>query len=114
MTMIGIDNRILAAAERMRAAIQSGQKLDGSGPITGDLTALEQDQNLSHMEWFAFQNAQAAAHASGKLTTDEAMTIYTALGGEVMPVNGWSSGVDLALKLTIYSVCGQLAMGGRR
>ena len=114
MTISGLGtNRILAAAERMRGALATGQKLDGSGPITGDLTELENDQKLGFDEWFAFQQKQAEAHASGRLTTDEAMTIYTALGGEGMPAGGWAEGVDLALKLTIYSVMGQLIGAGR-
>ena len=79
------ENRVLAAAERMRAALASGQKIDGSGPIEADLTALEADQNLTFTEWFAFQEAQARAHATGVLPTDEAQTVYVALGGEAMP-----------------------------
>ena len=95
------------------AALASGQKIDGSGPIEADLTALEADQNLTFTEWFAFQEAQARAHATGVLRTDEAQTVYVALGGEAMPPEtGWAEDVDLALKVTITTLIGQL-MGVR-
>lgn len=106
-------NRIEAAAARLRERIAQGVKPDGS-PITADLSELERDQNLTHIEWFAYQNAQARAHATGKLSTAEAQTIYSALGGEGMSATGWADHVDLALKVTITQVIGELMQRGRR
>jgi hypothetical protein len=106
--MMGLGpNRVLDSAARMRDRIERRVKPDGS-PITADLDAFERDQALTFGEWFAYQEAQARAHAMGKITTDEASTIYTALGGEAMPTDGWADGVDLALKVTITQVMGEL------
>lgn len=105
-------NRIEAAAARRRAQLATGLKTDGT-PITVSLAAIEKEQDLTHIEWFGYQNAQARAHATGKLSTAEAQTIYMALGGEVMSTSGWSSSTDLALKLTIVQVMGELMGVGR-
>ena len=102
-------NRILEAAARMQAALDSGQKIDGSGPITADLDELERSLALTPMEVFAYQNAQARAHATGKLTTGEAQTVYAAIGEG----GDWAKDTSLALKLTIQTLMGQL-IGGRR
>lgn len=37
--------------------------------------------DLTFQEHFAFQDAQAAAHAGGRISLDVANTLYTALGG---------------------------------
>lgn len=108
--MIESDNRVLAAAERLRHRIELGIKPDGS-PITGSLDELERGLELTHMEWFAYQNAQAKAHAMGVITAGEAQTIYAALNGEGMTTSGWAEGVDLALKVTITSLMAQLIVG---
>lgn len=108
MTMIGQDNRVLAAIERYRAAIASGQKIDGSGPITDDLDALDKAQVLTFREWYAYQSAQASAHAMGKITADEAQTIYHALGAEGFTETGWAEDADLATKLVVTNVMGSL------
>ena len=105
--IIETENRVLAAAARLRERLERGVKPDGS-PITADLVAFEKSQDLTHLEWFAFQNAQARAHVTGKLTTAEAQTIYVALGGEIMSVSGWSSSTDLALKVTITQLMAEL------
>ena len=100
-------NRIEAAAARLRERIAQGVKPDGS-PITGDLGELERGLAVTPMEVFAYQNAQARAHATGKLSTAEAQTIYTALTGGVADNGHWSPHVDLALKVTITQVVGEL------
>lgn len=114
MTYTTSTNRVLAHAEKVREAIRSGQKADGTGPV-GDLGKLERDLAISPVELFAFQQAQARAHATGKLTTDEAHTVYAALGGDYGSSSangGWGEDADLALKVTVTNLMGQL-MGAR-
>ncbi len=100
-------NRVLNFADALRAQIATGLKPDGS-PM-GDLVALNLSMDLSAAEFFAFQNAQAQAHAIGVLTTDEAQTLYTALGGEyggIAANGGWAPDADLALKVTVTNLIG--------
>ncbi len=106
--MIDTTNRVEAHAATVREAIANGQKVDGSGPI-GDTAALDRELALTFEEHFAYQNAQARAHASGLITPDEARTIYRALGEVGSETNGgWARGTDLALKVTVTTVMGQL------
>jgi hypothetical protein len=101
-------NRIEEHAATVREAIASGRKVDGSGPI-GDTAALDAKLAVTFEEHYAFQNAQASAHASGVITTDEAQTIYRALGEVGSEANGgWAKGTDLALKVTVTTLMGQL------
>ena len=112
--MIDTTNRVLAHADKVRARIASGRKPDGS-PL-GDTAQLDKSLALTSAEWFAYQNAQARAHATGKLTTDEAAVVYLALGGETggSPANGhWAVDTDLALKVTITNLIGELIGAGR-
>ncbi len=116
MTMTGTANRVLAHAEKVRAAIRSGQKADGSGPV-GDLGKLDAELAISGTELFAFQSAQARAHVLGVLSTEEAQTVYVALGGDYggsAANGGWDEGADLALKVTITNLMGQLIERGIR
>src|SRR6266508_3864676 len=53
-----------------------------------DRAELEDKMAVSFEEHFAFQNAQARAHVTGKLTTDEAQTVYIALGEVGSASNG--------------------------
>ncbi len=102
-------NRIEAAIGRLRTRIEQGVKPDGS-PITGDLGALETGLALGGLEHYAFQTKQATAHATGKLSTGEAQTIYLALNGEAPgPNDGWSADADLATKVVVTEVIGALA-----
>jgi hypothetical protein len=115
MTMTSTTNRVLAHAETVRAAIRSGQKADGTGPV-GDLEKLDRDMAITPVELFAFQQAQAKAHATGVLSTEEAMTVYAALGGDYgsSPANGgWGEDADLAIKVTVTTLMGQLVGRGR-
>ncbi len=101
-----MSNRILARIESQRALLQAGVKPDGT-PITADLVAFEKSLDNSVEEHFAYQNAQARAHAMGIINTDEALTIYAALG-EVPASNGWAEGTDLASKAIITALMGEL------
>lgn len=111
---IGTQNRVLAYADKVRATIESGIKPDGS-PTAGpeELDRLDRTLNLTTMEWMAYQNAQARAHVVGTLATDEAQTVYMALNGEVPTASGWADGVDLALKVTVTNLIGELIGAGR-
>ncbi len=105
--MLGLGtNRVLDMIEKRRATLASGKKPDGT-PITADLVAFEATMDNTFSEHFAYQNLQAEAHARGWLTTDEAQTVYAALG-DPPAANGWSSDADLATKVVITSLMGEL------
>lgn len=102
-------NRIESAISRLRARLEAGLKPDGT-PITGDLGELEAGLALTGLEHFAYQSKQARAHATGKLSTGEAQTIYIALNGELPGSNGgWAESADLATKIVVTQVIGELA-----
>ena len=49
------------------------------------------------------------AHASGTLSTDEALVIYQALGESMSTENGgWQSHVTLSMKVTITQAMGDI------
>jgi hypothetical protein len=57
---------------------------------------------IDFAEHFAYQQAQARAHASGKLSAAEAQTVYIALGEVGSDANGgWAAGTDTAMKYAI-------------
>jgi hypothetical protein len=71
---------------------------------------------LDFNEHFSYQEIQARAHVSGKLSTEEAQIIYAALGEVGSSANGgWSAGVDTATKyavtLTIQALLKQRIAG---
>ena len=105
-------NRILDAAARYTDRIEkqrdAGVSLDGK-PIGPALDALDEAMALTFSEHAAFQNAQAQAHAGGRITTDEAQTVYVALGESVSSKNGgWAKHVELPLKVTITQLISEL------
>lgn len=88
-------NRIAEAIKRLR-----------SHP---NLHKLEGTQGIDFQEHFAYQNAQAHAHASGKLTMEEAQVAYIALGEVWSESNeGWAKGTDLATKVTVTRLVAEL------
>ena len=97
-------NRILAHAAQVQALIDSGHKPDGS-PL-GDLDALREGMDLSLTEVFAWQEVKGIAQLKGVISVDEAMTIWTAIGGD--GGGGWTADVSLALRVSITSIMGQL------
>ena len=101
-----MSNRVLTAIERRREQLARGVKPDGT-PITGDMEAAERSLDNTFADHAAYQTAQSRAHATGKITTDEAMTIYMALG-EVPAADGWAAGTDLATKIVVTQVIGEL------
>lgn len=62
--------------------------------------ALEMALTNSMEEHFRFQQLQSQYHAMGKLSTEDAMFIYAALG-EAPADDGWASGTDLATKVVV-------------
>lgn len=74
-----------------------------------DLANLDRDMRLEFVEHFAYQNAQAAAHAAGRISTDEAQLIYAALGEGFNESNGgWRAGISTAEKVTINLAIGDI------
>ena len=90
-------NRVATAIERVR--------------INPNLDKLAGDMAITFQEHVAYQQAQVQAHASEKLTTDEAHVVYRALG-EVYNANneGWSAGADLATKVVVTQLMGELML----
>lgn len=70
---------------------------------------LDTSMDVAPDEHFAYQETQARAHAEGKITPDEAMIVYAALG-EVQNSNngGWTEGTNLATKVAVTLIIGEL------
>lgn len=63
---------------------------------------LDTEMAVDYSEHFAYQEEQARAHASGKLTADEALIVYNALGEVGSDANGgWAKGTDTATKVSV-------------
>ena len=95
-------------SNRLALAITSVQaRVDALDAAKRD--ALDASMAIDAMEHFAYQEAQAHAHASGILTVDEALLIYNALG-EIMSSDngGWQPHVDTATKCIVTQVIGEL------
>lgn len=101
-------NYLAPAIARHREAIASGQKVDGTGPISPEaLAALDSQLANSITEHAAMQNAQASAHALGLISTEDAQIIYLALG-EVPGPDGWAAGTDIATKVVVTQAMQQV------
>lgn len=75
------------------------------------LGELADEMAITFQEHYGYQNAQAKAHAMGSLTLEEAQIIYTALGeGYTESNGGWAHGVDLATKVVVTRVMGELIL----
>src|SRR5262245_24975881 len=60
---IAVTNRVEVAASKLRAALESGEKLDGSGPMDPEAVAgLDEVSRIDFSEHAAYQDAQARAH----------------------------------------------------
>lgn len=94
-------NRVEIAIANMRKRVDA---LDDESR-----TRLDRVNDLTFDDHFGYQSKQSIAHASGKLSTEEAQVIYMALGESLSPDNGgWSEGVDLATKIIITQIIGEL------
>src|SRR3954451_14547242 len=94
-------NRVLAAVSQVRERFDA---LDADAQVALDATmAVEFDEH------FAYQEQQARAHASGKLTTDEAQVVYIARGEVGSVANGgWAAGTDTPTKVAVTMLMGEL------
>jgi hypothetical protein len=108
-------NRIDAAIERQQARIdaliEGGVDLKGQ-PIAPSLANMDATMALTVKDHADFQSHQSRAAAMGKINTDEALTIYAALGEYHNTDNGgWQDGVTLATKVIITQVVSDLLSG---
>jgi len=104
-------NRVQAAIERYEERIKGmGGEECGVGKDGTPFRDLRAKQALTLAEFIHYQNTQAAAFASGRLSYEEAQTLYGALGGESYtgPPDGWPAGTTLATILTVTQVIGEL------
>jgi hypothetical protein len=100
-------NRMTRAIERVR------EKLATLTPE--QRKALDKNMDLTFHEHFEYQQQQAQAHAAGRITTDEAQVAYIALGEIGSAKNGgWASGTDLAHKIVVTQMIGELLGAGHR
>ena len=97
-------NRITVAISRNEAKLKS---MNGIGLNGKSIDSLHESMALSFDDFFGYQNAQAAAFASGKLTFEEAQTVYAALGGESFACD-WPTGTSLSTKLVITQLMCEL------
>lgn len=94
-------NRLTAHIDSLRPRIDA---------LTPEARAkLNADMDVEAFEHFAYQEQQARAHVSGKLTADEAMVVYRALGEVGSSANGgWAADTDLATKVSVTLLMGEL------
>ncbi len=94
-------NRIATAIANVRPRVEALDEEAAKG--------LDKTLAVDFSEHFAFQQEQARQHAMGKLTPDEAMIIYTALGEVGSDENGgWAKGTDLATKVIVTQAITEL------
>lgn len=95
-------NRLTPAINRTRLKIAElpAEKIE----------ALEKHTEVTFEDHFQYQEMQARAHAMQKISQDEALIIYNALGEYRRDTNGgWTDGTDLATKVVITQMIGELA-----
>jgi hypothetical protein len=102
-------DRITPAILKQRAALVAGVRVDTGEPLPPDidLAAFERRLDNTLADHFAYQTIQSHAHAAGRITTEEALVVYTALG-EVPAADGWAPGTDLATKVIVTNFLGSL------
>lgn len=94
-------NRVTEHIEKLRPRVEALTEEQRTG-LDGSLA-------VAFDEHFAYQQAQAHAHAMGKLSPDEAQVIYVALGEVASATNGgWAANTDLATKVTVTKIVGEL------
>ena len=96
-------NRVALAVDRVKAAAEE------RGLSSEELAKLDGEMAVSFEEHFRYQQSQAEAHASGKLSTDEAQIVYVALGEVGSSKNGgWAAGTDVFTKVAVTMLMGEL------
>jgi hypothetical protein len=94
---------------RLSASIAEAQaRIDALGDDP-KVAKLDETLAVTFDEHFRFQQMQAEAHVSGILETDAALLIYAALGEVGSSKNGgWAAGTNLATKVVITQLMGEL------
>ena len=68
------------------------------------LERIEDTCSITFEDHFSFQTAQSLAFADQRISQDDALTIYGALGEQGDSSNGgWASGTDLATKVLVLA-----------
>lgn len=89
----------------MNRVAEAIERLEGNP----NLHKLEGTQEIGFQEHAAYQTQQSRAFASGLLTLEEAQLVYQALGESYTDSNeGWAKGTDLATKVTVVRLMGEL------
>ena len=107
-------NRVVAHADALRTVIQSGRKPDGTPLEPGALERLDADLAIDLLEFAVFQDVKSRAQLHGLITTEEALTVYHALGGAPGSNGGWAPDTDLAMKVTVTGLIKQILEIERR
>lgn len=96
---MAFQNRIARAIEKMEARIQtvSAEKI----------SKLDHDLQEDFSSLAAYQNVQALAFASGKLTQEEASILYNIYGGEYPTPTKWAK-QPLAARIVATQTAGEL------
>jgi len=103
-----VDEAIKRQQARIDALASTGVDLRGQ-PIDTSLAEMDKTMALTFNDHADYQKCQSRAAAMGTLNTDEALTIYNALGEDCNPDNGgWQDGVNLATKVIVTQVVGEL------
>lgn len=107
--MIDVQDRMADRIQHARECLSRRIRLDNGEPLAPglDLAVFERTLDNSFDEHYRYQNLQSQAFAMGKLSFPEAQRIYAALG-EVPAADGWAEGTDLATKLIVTEVLGEL------
>jgi hypothetical protein len=93
-------------SNRIVRAIRAAQDRIDATPAD-KVRSLEQKLTLDFGEFCEYQRIQSEAAAAGVLSTDEAMVIYTALGGEHY-AGGWPKETLLAARVIVVQTIGEL------
>jgi hypothetical protein len=99
-------NRVQMAISRYEAKIAG---LNGVGLNGTPLDDFEAGLKLSFEDFVGYQNAQSQAFVTGRISAEEAMTIFQALGGDGFH-GDWPKGTTLATKVAITQVVGELIL----
>lgn len=102
-------NRVALVADRVRQQLDTGRNFDGQPVDPERLEQLEEGLALTLVEYVAWQDLKSRAHLDGRLSLDEAQTIYAALGDGWSSNGGWARGTDLATKIAVTEIIGVLA-----
>ena len=94
-------NRIQQRIDLIQGKISSGVA------SAEKLANLEKTMETSWDELFQYQNAQARAHAMGKISSEEAMLLYNLLGRENPTEEKWNQ-LSLAQKVAVTQVMAEL------